>query len=236
MATFKIYGLKEGDSIRYIGQTKFNIYKRYREHLKESKPCYKNSWIKSLLANGLIPKIELIDECYTREEANKKEIHYIKLFKSFGAKLVNSTIGGVAPMKDKKHSKEHKERLKILMKGEGNPFFGKKHLEETKKRFSETRKGKPSNHKGKKHSKDTCKKLSEIRIKNFQLGKIKAHNDGKSKIDKIKVFEMYKNGLKQKEIALQINCDPSNISRILNNKYESKKRKSVSKVSASLKP
>jgi group I intron endonuclease len=236
MAAFKIYGLKEGDSVRYIGQTKFSLDKRYKEHLKENKPCYKNSWIKSLLINGSIPEIELIDECETREEANEKEIHYIKLFKSLGARLVNMTIGGVAPMKDKRHSDEHKNRLRESMIGNGNPFYGKKHSQETREKMSKHKQGKSSWAKGRVFTNEHRKKLSDVRVEKIKLGLIKIHNKQVSSIDKYMVFKLRKDGLKQKEIAYALNCDASNISRILNNKYEFKKRKSVSKVSASLKP
>lgn len=232
----RIYGLKSGDEIRYIGQTKFSLEKRLKEHIRDNKTNKRTSWIKSLISNGLIPEISLIDEYKTRDDANEKEIHYIKLFKSFGAKLVNDTVGGVAPMKDKRHSDEWKQTLSKKMSGANNHFYGKTHSEETKQKMSEKRKGVPSYFKGKKFTEDHKKKLSEVRKDKISKGLIIVHNKGVTSIDKNKVFELNMIGLKQVEIAKILNCDASNISRILNNKYEHKRRKSVSKVSASLMP
>jgi hypothetical protein len=85
-------------------------------------------WIKSLLTTGIKPKIELIDEV-NEENASLKEIHYIKLFKSFGANLVNDTIGGEGvkgyiatneckrkiseAMKNRCFSEEHRKNLSL---------------------------------------------------------------------------------------------------------------------------
>jgi len=41
-------------------------------------------------------------------------------------------------------------------------------------------------------------------------------------LDNKKIFELKLKGYTQKQIAEQLNCNPSNISRILNNKYKHK--------------
>lgn len=94
---YKVYSLKEPDSdiVRYIGYTGKSLKVRLRGHLNclisKSK---KNSWIISLKNKNTSPTIELIEDGLTKEEALNKEVFYIKLFKSFGANLVNGTTGG----------------------------------------------------------------------------------------------------------------------------------------------
>ena len=89
-----IYGLKDptNDQIRYIGKTN-NLSKRIGDHITEKRKHRKNNWIKKLHREGLKPELVVIDQC---DESNWKEfeIHYIRLFKSFGARLLNKTNGG----------------------------------------------------------------------------------------------------------------------------------------------
>jgi len=231
MANYNIYALKNGDEYKYIGQTKFDIEKRFKEHLNNKHNCKKTAWILSLKSKKIIPSIELIDTADTFEECNKLEIHYIKLFKSFGALLVNGTIGGAAPMKEQRHSEAHKQMLRKMYKGEGNPFYGKNHSKETWEKIKSKLKGRPVWNKGNKLTTEHRQKLSEVRKRKISEGKIVVHNKGKSQIDFQKVFELNRLGFKQKEIAKQLNCDCSNISRILNNKYTNR-RTGTSKVSA----
>lgn len=92
---YKIYGLKLiGDMpIRYIGQTKSELYRRFNTHKCDLRGYNRKiNWIRKhkeeieiVLLEENIPNIE---------EANKKEKEYILLFKSFGADLLNCTTGG----------------------------------------------------------------------------------------------------------------------------------------------
>ena len=91
-----IYSLEypEGN-IRYIGKS-FNPYKRFLHHLYPSnnqKKGYKWNWIKSLKEKGLKPIMKIIDEV-SAEEIDFWEIHYISLFKFYGFRLTNMTLGG----------------------------------------------------------------------------------------------------------------------------------------------
>lgn len=219
MANYNIYALKNGDEYKYIGQTKFSIEKRFKEHLRNNHNCKKTAWIKSLKSKGIIPTIELIDTAETFEQCNRLEIHYIKLFKSFGALLVNGTIGGSAPMKQNRHSEEHKAKLREMYKGDKNPFYGKKHSKETWEKIKLKLKGRLSWVKGKNLTEEHKQKLSQVRKEKIAKGLITVHNKGKSKIDFAKVFELSKQGWSQIKIAKELNLHPSNISRILNNKY-----------------
>ena len=144
--------------VRYIGITK-NINERLRGHLKEKKKNHKCNWIKQLRHKLLIPKINIIEDKLTIKEAKEKEIQYIKLFKSFGAKLTNSTIGGDGIVgykhteedrakqsnmqKGRKHSTETKLKMSENQQGINNSFFGKTHPIEIRNKISNIHKGKP---------------------------------------------------------------------------------------------
>lgn len=97
--TCYIYSLEHPltNDIRYIGKTD-NLLKRYSAHLKENeteskRKTKKNSWIKSLLNQNLVPKINIID-IIPFEEWKFWEQFYISLYKSWGFDLTNLTIGG----------------------------------------------------------------------------------------------------------------------------------------------
>lgn len=92
---YKIYGLKEKgtDNIKYIGVTKLSLERRLYYHLRDTKNK-KSCWLKSINNNV---EIVLIEDNLDQASAFKKEIIYIKIFKSFGAKLKNMTSGGENP-------------------------------------------------------------------------------------------------------------------------------------------
>jgi hypothetical protein len=54
----------------------------------------RDKWIQHNLKKGNKIVSEVIQECASIEEMKKKEAQYIALFKSFGARLVNGTLGG----------------------------------------------------------------------------------------------------------------------------------------------
>ena len=47
--------------IRYIGKTN-NQYQRYHQHLSENNKTYKCHWVQSLLARGLLPILQILEE------------------------------------------------------------------------------------------------------------------------------------------------------------------------------
>lgn len=95
MKKTNIYSLEfpEGN-IRYIGKAN-DVGKRFVSHLSRVDECIskKNSWIKSLVKEGNIPIINIIDEVDI-EEWQFWESHYIFLYRSYGFKLTNLTFGG----------------------------------------------------------------------------------------------------------------------------------------------
>lgn len=77
----------------YVGKTN-NPAKRLKRHLTKKEVDTKCSkWINSLLFNNTKPIFEIIDIA-SLEDWQAKEKHYILLFKSFGAKLLNQVPGG----------------------------------------------------------------------------------------------------------------------------------------------
>lgn len=80
------------------------------------------------------------------------ETYYISKYDSY-KNGYNSTTGGDGA-RGQKISEETKEKLRISMKGENNPFYGRHHTEETKKKIRE-------NNKWYRPTEETRKKLSE---------------------------------------------------------------------------
>jgi hypothetical protein len=115
---FCVYSLNDPDTglVRYIGITGRPLKERFQEHFKANTKTKKSSWIKSLKFNHKRPSIELIEGGLSEMECKEKEIQYIKIFKSFGARLVNGTDGGDGILNA---SKEVREKI-------GNAHRGKK--------------------------------------------------------------------------------------------------------------
>lgn len=94
-------------------------------------------------------KREILFDNLTKEEAEQKEIEMIAKYKSnqkeFG---YNVAIGGESNV-GFRHTKEWKEKLRVLNSGEGNPFYGKKHTIETKKKMSDAAKNRSQEHRNK---------------------------------------------------------------------------------------
>jgi hypothetical protein len=92
-----IYILKDPDTelVRYVGKTVKPPAQRLSGHIYKAKidDSYKDRWIRSLLSKGVRPTIEVIDEVQP-ENWQFWERHYIKLFKSIGARLTNAMNGG----------------------------------------------------------------------------------------------------------------------------------------------
>lgn len=142
----KIYGLKlkDDDKIRYIGLTKQSLSRRMAGHFSHAKrKKYKvSNWLNKYKDNVEIILIE--DNIPNREECCKKEREYIKLFKSFGANLLNHTDGGEIGCYNKGHNKSQEWKDMMSKRMIGNKItLGRKmtptHKEKHKK-FIETRK------------------------------------------------------------------------------------------------
>lgn len=96
MKSVYIYALIDprDSHVRYIGKAN-NPKERYNNHFNSSrdKNTYKRNWINSLRNDGYRPELLILDEVpiITWQYWEK---FYISLFKSYGFKLVNYTLGG----------------------------------------------------------------------------------------------------------------------------------------------
>lgn len=108
---FIIYSLSSSenkDIVRYIGYTSYPIHRRLVAHISTSKflKTHKDNWIQKELKNNNKIIITEIDSSIDVDALKIKEIDYIKLYKSFGAKLVNGTMGGDGCKGFKKNKKQ----------------------------------------------------------------------------------------------------------------------------------
>lgn len=126
--------------IKYVGKT-FNPKARFYRHVsyETRDKSKKGIWIKSLIKNGKKPIIEIIDDC---DEFNwqEKEIAYIKLYKSFGVKLLNMTKGGEQGALNYTFTETQSEKLSKSLKGKQKT---KEHTENAKNARIESLKNNP---------------------------------------------------------------------------------------------
>jgi len=112
LARYKIYALSSSsspDEYKYIGYTGKALKTRLCEHVSSSKTqkSIKDRWIqKELKLNNKII-ICLLDDSEDVGDIKAKEITYISLFKSVGARLKNGTTGG-----DGNHGYKQSQKLK----------------------------------------------------------------------------------------------------------------------------
>lgn len=121
MNTVSIYTLSNPTDglVRYIGRTKGSLHTRLIQHLSDARTGKRNNkricWIKSLMNKNIHPVIEEIDSV-PENQVSFFEKHYIKLYKSIGAVLVNDTEGGEG-VKGRKMTEENKRNLSNSLKG-----------------------------------------------------------------------------------------------------------------------
>jgi len=220
---YKIYALLEPNTelVRYVGLTRKSLKERLRKHLSEKlrgkKATYKYNWIQSLKEKNLKPEIILLEDNLTLDEANKKEIIYIKTFKSFGAKLVNVSIGGNCGASGYKHSDELKEYFRYLNKGR---FV----TQETRDKLSKSLKGKTSWNKGIPMREDVKLKLSKIKTGISSIKK------GRTKFDINLIIDLIKKGFAINEIMKKIDCSKDVVSRLINNIKDEELKNELKKI------
>jgi|ERR1035437_98977 group I intron endonuclease len=200
-----IYTLSDPDTnlVRYVGVSE-NVDRRFKEHMTEKRHnTYRLNWINKLKRSNKEPIMEIIEDNLTMNAAFELEIHYIKLFKSLGAKLTNLTIGGEAPMMNKKHTDLTKEKMSEDRTGEKNSFFGKTHTEESRSKMSKSSQH-TSHRKGTKHTDDTCEKM-----------RLTKYNNGQTKINIELMFRLKQQGLSNIKIANILGSNRITIGRYL---------------------
>ena len=96
--TYSIYKItNENNDKLYIGQTAFDIKKRFKEHIGKAKSGnYNHRPLYSAMNKYGINTfhIELIENGLTKEEANEREKYWISYFGTFNNNGYNATIGG----------------------------------------------------------------------------------------------------------------------------------------------
>ena len=97
-----IYGLIDPftDELRYIGKSVSGL-NRPNEHFKPynlKEDTHKVRWVKSVLAKNHKPKIIVIEEHKYPTDLDDAESFWIEYYKGIGARLTNSTNGGVGSL------------------------------------------------------------------------------------------------------------------------------------------
>jgi len=80
IAIYSLVDPREPNLIRYIGQTEWPRI-RHLQHCKELNNSKKNQWVESLVQNGILPQM-IILEWVKRNEANEIERKYIEKYKN----------------------------------------------------------------------------------------------------------------------------------------------------------
>jgi hypothetical protein len=110
--------------VRYIGKTT-NMLRRLSSHISEakSKPGkrYVLNWINSLLDKGLLPVMDLVEEC-TEDNWEEKEKYWIKHFRQENPKLCNQCDGGLGGTGEKNWTKEELKRRANQMSKQMSKF------------------------------------------------------------------------------------------------------------------
>lgn len=162
------------NEVFYIGKgntfSKSHSNRAYEKHRR-------NKWWQNIVSknNGKY-KVEIIFECETELEVNKKEIEFIELYgrKDLGkgtlVNLTNGADGSVGIIV----SKETRIKLRQKFSGENHPNFGKKLSKETCSKKSESMKNSEKNLKGKKLPEWWKYKIRQSKIgnKNPMFGKV----------------------------------------------------------------
>ena len=83
----------------------------------------RNAYWKNIVVKYGKPKVQILADWNTVEEAKQHEIVLIDCFKSMGYQLANLTNGGDG-CNGYKHTEEHKQKMSDRFKGNKNPMFG----------------------------------------------------------------------------------------------------------------
>ncbi len=116
MKTTFIYVLLDPRSglIRYVGKSD-NPKWRFTKHLKDLRSTYRTRWVQSLLARGLKPILEVIDEV-PLAEWQFWEREYIRVFRLVGMRLANTTEGGDGMFNPTPEVREKLRRSRAMQK------------------------------------------------------------------------------------------------------------------------
>lgn len=142
----------------YIGQTKFEIKKRFAEHIKASKkknlPLFIHRAIKKYGPKNF--SCHKLFECKSQKELDKKEIEFMELYNSltpYGYNMILKASGG-----DMFTDHPNKEKIRKRI-SEGT----KRGIAKSKKSWSKSHLGPKNGMHGRKHSKESIEKMKQNR-------------------------------------------------------------------------
>jgi group I intron endonuclease len=128
----------------YIGYTKHDIHRRFKQHINKSKYNLVNKFLNGIRYYGSENfKIELLISVNNKDVALKNEIRLIKEHNSIDDGYNTREGGNCGSDQQKKDyifTEKHKKNISLNhhnTKGEKNPFYGKKHTEESRKKISQ---------------------------------------------------------------------------------------------------
>jgi len=136
----KIYTLTDPltNQIRYVGKTIQSLSVRRNRHVQDAKRRlnHRACWIRGLLAKGVKPIIELLEEV-PNADWQESERFYISYFRFLGFRLTNILDGGDCnvPMKyiskklsvagmGRTHTPETKQKISVANSGPNNGMYG----------------------------------------------------------------------------------------------------------------
>jgi len=154
---FSIYGLYDSvksEHVRYIGYTQHDPIDRLIRHIKGvrnfEKKSHKVNWLREVLLTNGTPKVFLIGEASTLENAHILEKLYICEYLKAGHKLTNATDGG-----DGVHGLKHTEESRVKMSASQILTY-------------QLGRESPCGMRGKKHSEKFCVKMSATQKKRYE--------------------------------------------------------------------
>lgn len=216
---YKIYKLIDprNNLPRYIGLTFNSLKYRLKSHRCDKSRTHKCNWIKSILKDGLTPKIEIIESnIYSHEMACEREIYWISEYKKLGYDLTNATTGG------KTNTTINDEtRLKMsLSQKERYKTYKLVLSDETKKRISESTKRRMQD----------IKEIEKLKISNkkYEDSKTVEQKERDILIQDNKIVIKYDKDMNYiceylsiRDANRKTNIDRSNISKCCKNKVKS---------------
>lgn len=185
--------------VLYVGKSN-DPKQRYRRHIYENKVTRKGSWIKSLILNGLMPVMDVIDSIPVSDwEFYEKQ--YIKMYKACGANLLNMNEGGNRAMASLETRFKQREAK-----------FGKKISDEVLERLRAKRESKRRNFpikiKNKRiHSQISSYSLSGNLIKTYGSLSQASRDTNVAKHVIVKICRIRKNYIQAKGFVFRYGCD-----------------------------
>ena len=199
---------------------------RHKTDLVKGKSCsikLQNSYNKHGVENF---EFSILEECRI-DNLIEREQYYINMYNSYNegyncCAIAGNTLG-FSP------SEETRNKIRISVSGDKNPFYGKKHTEESRAIMRESHKGQISSFKGRHHTEESKIKMIESRKDRWEETKKKISDSSKGKLHseetKKKIGESGKGKVHSDETKAKISA--SNKGKIVSE--ESKKKISESK-------